>query len=231
MDLVQTQADETNFRKTTSCISSDIRKPFDCQWPILTSCRTTTVNLFPTTISKHIPIKKAWKCIDMVMVRCSWIPDHFAARICRENGVWIRSFRAVLSLLCFLPSQTYIFLGAFTWGRVIIPFGYGYTCKKDYAHAEIAFSGIPGNVLSDTPLMSRPAWCRPYPKGWYEPGITGDVFMEQSIKGFAWPKSSQWDDNISLHVVPIWISLPSSSPSSSSSSSTTYSRWCFQPMS
>lgn len=104
-----------NFRKTTSCISSDIRKPFDCQWPILTSCRTTTLNLFPT-ISKHIPIKKAWKCIDVVMVRCSWIPDHFTARICGENGVWIGSFRVVLSLLCFLPSRTYIFLGAFTWG-------------------------------------------------------------------------------------------------------------------
>ena len=134
-----------------------------------------------------------------------------------------------LSCVFFLPKHTY-FLVHLLEGRVIIPFGYGYTRKKDYAHAEIAFSGIPGNVLSDTPLMSRPAWCRPYPKGWYEPGITGDVFMEQSIKGFAWPKSSQWDDNISLHVVPIWISLPSSSPSSSSSS-TTYSRWCFQPMS
>ena len=66
LDLFQTQAQETNFRKTTSCINSGIREPFDCQWPILTSCRPTTVNLFPTiNISTH-PDRKG---MEMVMVR------------------------------------------------------------------------------------------------------------------------------------------------------------------
>ena len=56
-----------------------------------------------------------------------------------------------------------------------------------------SLASLETSCLTPLSCLIHQAWCRPCPKGWYEPGVTGDVCMEQSIKGFVRPKSSRWD--------------------------------------
>ena len=110
------------------------------------------------------------------------------------------------SLLCFLPSQTYIFLGAFIEGRVIIPFGYGYTCKK-----VMPMPRSPSPASLETSCLT-PLSCLVQPDAGLTPKdgmslASQETFvwniMERSIEGFVWPKSSQWDDNTNLDILAI----------------------------